>query len=351
MNWRGLFCARTHFCWLPVALFIAVQCLSQTSPSDCDSAPLLNCSSSSQNSSAGVPGVQFADSFPASQAAPGITRSNAINPNTTASSNDARPGTANPFLVSDQNPKQSFHWHRALVESFLFFTLEQAYVIHDDFPWVVSENDIPLNHYWRDYMQSLHTELNVKWNDGETPLYNYVGHPIQGAMTGYIQIQNDPKSWGLEFSNTKQYWVSRLKGAAWAAVYSAEWSIGPLSEMTIEKYGTQKRSSWNPNGTWPCTGKVCYTGVGQVHLVVTPVGGFVWIVGEDWLDKNLVRRVEQHTNNHFLIDTVRCALNPVRSGANALHDKRFWYRPRDTHGPDIARDSTNPVPAKLEGDH
>src|SRR2546426_4973661 len=87
----------------------------------------------------------------------------------------------------------------------------------------------------------------------------------------------------LEFSNTKAYWWSRFKALLWNAAYSTQWNIGPLSELTVEKYGTTARQPWNQNGTWPCTKKPCVTGVGQVDLVITPVGGFAWILTEDLL--------------------------------------------------------------------
>jgi hypothetical protein len=45
----------------------------------------------------------------------------------------------------------------------------------------------------------------------------------------------------LEFSNSGTYWWSRLKATLWNAAYSTQWSIGPLSELTVEKYGTHSR--------------------------------------------------------------------------------------------------------------
>src|SRR5215472_16346190 len=154
------------------------------------------------------------------------------------------PGT--PF-VSTTTPAgpEGFHWGRALFESFAFLAIEQAYVVHDDYRWVVSENGVPFNHYWRDYKQSLHTWVNAGWDDGDNPLYSYVGHPIQGALTEYIQIQNDPQGAALELANTKAYWRSRSKAFLWNAVYSTLWNIGPLSEVTVEKYGTKVRTPWN----------------------------------------------------------------------------------------------------------
>jgi hypothetical protein len=230
------------------------------------------------------------------------------------------------FVGSTRPAHEHFHWGRALLESFIFLSIEQAYVVHDDYRWVVVENGVPLNHYWRDYKQSLSTWIHSGWDDGDPFLYSYVGHPIQGALTGYIQIQNDPQGRDLEFSNTKAYWWSRFKALLWNSAYSTQWNIGPLSELTVEKYGTQSRQPWNRDGTWPCTRKPCLTGVGQVDLVMTPAGGFGWILTEDLLDREIARRVEGATRNHFLIDFTRCALNPIRGGANILHGKRPWYR-------------------------
>ncbi len=236
-------------------------------------------------------------------------------------------GRAGAFVSSPNRPShENFHWKRALSEAFIFLSISQAYVVHDDYRWVVVENGVPFNHYWRDYKESLSTWIHSGWHDGDPILYNYVGHPVQGALTGYIQIQNDPQGRALEFSNSKPYWWSRFKALLWNMAYSTQWRLGPLSEITVEKYGTKARSSWNRDGSWPCTQKPCYTGVGQSDLVVTPAGGFLWLLTEDLLDRKVSRRVEGATENRFLIDLTRCALNPVRGGANILHGKAPWHR-------------------------
>ncbi len=220
---------------------------------------------------------------------------------------------------------QGFHWREALTESFTFLVIEQAYVVHTDFNWVVSENGIPFNHFWRDYKQSLSEWVHSGWNDGDPNWFGYVGHPIQGALTGFIQIQNDPRSEKLEFSKTKAYWWSRFKAGLWNAAYSTQWNLGPVSEVTVEKYGTKNRPPWNYDGSYPCS-RHCLTGVGQIDIVMTPLGGTGWLIGEDFLDSKVVRRVEGATQNRFLIDTARVALNPIRGGANVLHGKPLWYR-------------------------
>ena len=234
------------------------------------------------------------------------------------------------FVYATEHQGKRFHWGRALFESFTLLSVEQAYVVHTDWKWVAgsnSENGVPFNHYWRDYKQSLSAWTHSGWNDGDPNMYGYVGHPIQGVAASYIYLQNDPKSETLEFSKTKAYWRSRLMATLWNAAYSTQWNIGPLSEATVEKYGTKQRSPWNQNGSWPCTTKNCYTGMGQIDLVMTPVGGFGWLVGEDILDRFITRRVEGATRNRFLIDAIRCGLDPIRVGTNILHGKRPWYRP------------------------
>jgi hypothetical protein len=242
--------------------------------------------------------------------------------------------------------KEGFHWGRALTESFTFLVIEQAYVVHTDFAWVVSENGIPFNHYWRDYMQSLSTWTHSGWNDGDPNWFGYVGHPIQGALTGFIEIQNDPQGEKLEFSKTKAYWWSRFKAGLWNAAYSTQWNLGPLSEVTVEKYGTKTRPPWNSDGSYPCS-KHCLTGVGQIDVVMTPLAGTGWLIGEDFLDKELVRRVEGVTQNRLLIDTVRVALNPIRGGANVLHGKSLWYRAsRDVHGMSLVNDQKTAASAR-----
>jgi hypothetical protein len=230
-----------------------------------------------------------------------------------------------------EREKRTFQWRRALTESFTFLLIEQAYVVHTDFRWVVSENGIPFNHYWRDYKQSLSEWTKSGWDDGDPNWFGYVGHPIQGALTGFVQIQNDPRSERLEFSNTKAYWWSRFKAGLWNAAYSTQWNLGPLSEVTVEKYGSKDRAPWTRAGTFPCS-RDCLTGVGQIDIVMTPLGGMGWLIGEDILDRKLVRRVEAATQNRLLIDTARVAMNPLRAGANMLHGEHPWYRAsRDGH--------------------
>ena len=45
------------------------------------------------------------------------------------------------------------------------------------------------------------------WGDQDPWFINYIGHPLQGSVTGWIQVQNDPAAQGIEFGATKEYWI------------------------------------------------------------------------------------------------------------------------------------------------
>jgi hypothetical protein len=181
--------------------------------------------------------------------------------------------------------------------------------------------------FFRDYAESV---ASLKgWGDDDPWFINYVGHPLQGTISGYIQVQNDPQARLVEFGGTKEYWRSRLKALAWNTAYSTQFEIGPISESSIGNVGQRKGTS------------------GYVDLVMTPAGGFVWMIAEDWLDKRFVRRWEDGTSSVAKRTFIRIALNPGRSIANMLRGKGPWHRdgrallpPKELGGGTSAKDSS-----------
>src|SRR4051794_24426667 len=90
--------------------------------------------------------------------------------------------------------------------------------------------------FFSDYFESVSTIHT--WNDSDSILTNYVGHPVMGAVAAYIQIFNDPRGRCLQFERSSGgYWRSRLKAMAWAAVYSAQYEIGPVVVRGSEAFG------------------------------------------------------------------------------------------------------------------
>lgn len=146
------------------------------------------------------------------------------------------------------------------------------------------------------------------WSDGDPFLVNYIGHPMQGAVTSNLLIQHDYKYRAYQFGKDKNYWKSRLRGMAYAWVFSTQFEIGPLSEATLGNI--QKK----------------YPAHGFADHVITPTLGTVWVVGEDALDRYVVRWVERRSSATWLRIATRIALNPARGMANIVSFRTPWRR-------------------------
>jgi hypothetical protein len=146
------------------------------------------------------------------------------------------------------------------------------------------------------------------WADGDPFYVNYVGHPMQGSVANYLWQLNDARYNRFEFGRSREYWKSKLRGAAFAWAFSEQFEIGPLSEASI---GHIQRD---------------FPQQGLVDHVVTPSIGLAWTLAEDTLDRYVVRRIEDRTYNRWVRLAVRSFFNPARSFANVLDSRPPWYR-------------------------
>ena len=146
------------------------------------------------------------------------------------------------------------------------------------------------------------------WGDGDSAFTNYFAHPMQGAVAGFIETQNDSRGRLAEFSRSRTYWTSRLRAMGWAAIYSTQFELGPISEATLGNVGMKPGTA------------------GYTDLVMTPVGGFGMIVLEDAVDKYFVTKLEQGTDGLNKRRLYRMLFNPQRSVANLMRGKVPWYR-------------------------
>jgi hypothetical protein len=64
-----------------------------------------------------------------------------------------------------------------------------------------------------------------------------------------------------------------------------------------------------------------------VDFVMTPVGGLGWMLGEDAVDRFVIRRLEKKWKRPAAMRFFRMVLNPTRSLANVFRFKLPWYRP------------------------
>jgi len=221
---------------------------------------------------------------------------------------DKRQGSPVDSAQPQRAVKESgFRWGAAVAQSTLFTSVMHVYRITTE----PSTRDELREPFFKDYLASLKGLRG--WRDGDEFYVNYVGHPMQGAVSGFIQIHNDPSGVNEQVGRDKNYWRSRLKALGWSALVSIQFEIGPLSEASLGNVGMRpSEKSKHP--------------MAYVDLVVTPTVGTAWLVGEDALDRYLIRKIEGKTDNRVLRALVRGFLNPSRSFANLMRFKPAWYR-------------------------
>ena len=205
------------------------------------------------------------------------------------------------------NGDGGFKWGSAINQYLLVLAVEHAF----DLTQEKTRRELK-GPFFKDYFRSV-AGLGG-WDDGGKFFTNYVAHPMEGALYGFIQVQNDPKGKRLKFGRAKEYWISRLKAMGWSALCSAQFELGPLSQAAIGNVGL------HTDHTGKNKRKMAY-----VDLVVTPTLGTAFLVGEDALDRYVLRRFD-NMNNRFLRNTIRTLLNPVRSSANLFRFKVPWHR-------------------------
>lgn len=226
---------------------------------------------------------------------------------------EAKPVSSEPSVRASD---LSFHWRTALLQSLLLLSLQRGVDI-------VTEPDTRINlrgPFLKDYVRSVAN--THAWRDGDSSTTNYLAHPFQGAITGFIEVENDPKGRSKKFEWKRSYWKSRLKAMGWAAAYSTYFEIGPgMSEAMIGNVGLPAQYRAAGSKPRPSNG-----GMGYVDMVITPTVGTAWLVGEDLLARYVIARIENHTSNRLAKEGARILLNPARSSANLLRGEKPWHR-------------------------
>jgi len=146
------------------------------------------------------------------------------------------------------------------------------------------------------------------WSDGDGYYENYLGHPIEGAVSGYIWIHHDPRYRVVQFGTDRDYWMSRLRAYAFAWAFSEQFEIGPISEASIgqiQRYCCQ---------------------YGFVDHVITPNGGLVWMLAGDALDRYVTVPIENRIHNTNVRILARMAFTPPQTFANLMMFHSPWRR-------------------------
>jgi len=225
--------------------------------------------------------------------------------------------------------REPYHWKGLLMQSFAFDLLQNVTRV-----MTADQHDrhLLLNKpFWSNYWASLQQFNMGRWNDGDSFKVNYIGHPMQGAISGYIEVQNDPRGRSQQISRTREYWRSRFRAFLWETAYSTQWEIGPLGETAIFNQGGFTypiRCSKHPGTPDYCENpNTTYTNnTGWVDFIITPIVGTLWLLGEDTIDRYISDPLVHRHPNNFGYKVVRSSLNPPRSLANMLRGRYPWYR-------------------------
>jgi hypothetical protein len=212
------------------------------------------------------------------------------------------PSLFKPVAKPAEQPERGVDWRHLFKQSMFFLMMENAFRCATE----DGTREGFSNPFFRGYFNSVGNLHG--WDDQDPFIVNYVGHPMQGAVTGYLWTQNDRAYRDIQFGKNRRYWKGKLRGAAFSYVYSALFEIGPMSEASIG----------NIQGEYPQQGFVDH--------IVTPAIGLGWSITEDALDQYFIRWLETRTNKTWPILLVRSGLNPSRSMANVFAHKFPWHR-------------------------
>lgn len=204
------------------------------------------------------------------------------------------------------------HWRPLLIEASLFNAFQNAGNLYTGY-WYRYETT-----HGKWFQRWFDSDLGWSWqywDDGNPLLDQYVGHPLMGGITNYLWIQNDPKGATVQIGQPG-YWKSRMRALAFTTAYHFEWKFGPFGEAGVGHIGDH--GSHIVHGKWR-------NDTGDVELVTTPVGGLLWTMAEDALDKKLVKPFEGKPRGPAALLLISF-LTPARSTANILRWRTPWYR-------------------------
>jgi hypothetical protein len=220
---------------------------------------------------------------------------------------------------------EPYHWKGLILQTFSFSFLENGVRIMTANQ---SDRHLLLNKpYWSDYWASLGQFNMRRWNDGDSIPVNYIGHPMQGAIAGYIEVQNDPRGREQKFGSGRPYWNSRFRAFLWATVDSTQSEIGPLGEAAIFNEGGFTYPIGCHHHDPVCEATAKYTNnTGWVDFIITPVVGTLLLVGEDAIDHYVTDPLVEHHHHALGYEFLRAGANPNRSLANILRGHLPYYR-------------------------
>jgi len=210
------------------------------------------------------------------------------------------------------DPRCHVHWGQLAISTSFYLAFQNTGNLYTGYFY---REETLTGKWWDRYVNSVEGWRWTRWTDQNPFLDDYIGHPMQGAITNAIWIQNDPKGMTVVQGNNREYWDSRLRAFAFSTFFSFEWKLGPIGEASLghngDHYFYEKGELTNETG-W-------------VELVTTPVGGLIWTIGEDYLDRTLIPRLQHRTHNALALMGI-ALLTPTKTTANIFRFRAPWYR-------------------------
>ena len=240
-------------------------------------------------------------------------RSDAAEPDLDAPAAADAPIVEPPRPVVSVHPlrKGSIHWQSLLEHEFLFLSFEHSFRLLTQEKTREALSG-PFFHDWL-YIAG-HVQWN-RWSDGDKWFTSNLAHPAQGDVVAWIYRYNDDSASGLELDlRDPRYRRMLLRTWLAAAIYSAQWKLGPLSEATVGHVGLHTDLSSGANRT------------GLNDYTLDSFGGIPLMLLGDAADKYGLKRLERRMHGRAAIDTMRVALDPCRAIANIMMFKKPWYR-------------------------
>ncbi|MBA2620760.1 MAG: hypothetical protein H0U87_06130 [Acidobacteria bacterium] len=95
--------------------------------------------------------------------------------------------------------QEKFHWKPTFLQSGVFLGIQHGYRLATQ----KGTRRHPAGPFFRDWAQSV---KNLRgWRDGNRFFINYVGHPLQGELTGRIFVNNSDRAKSQQFGKSKKY--------------------------------------------------------------------------------------------------------------------------------------------------
>ena len=208
-----------------------------------------------------------------------------------------------PRYVRETAVGRGFNYRGAFTQSLIFLAVQHGYATTQP----KTREALKHGAFWRDYADSV--KALHGWDDGGRFFTNYLAHPMQGAFTGHIYVQNSPQALREQFSMSPKYWQTRMKALLWTTAWSTQFELGPISQASIGNVGLKGKQTWE-------------------DIVVTPTLGTAMLIGEDAIDQYAIKYIERRNSNLYVKIFARMLLNPTRNFSNMLRFREPWYRDR-----------------------